>query len=264
MRIIGGKDYYDSAIAYGIDPGIVFVRDNHPISNGNMEKLGSPLSTYVKISHKKDHLSGKPNWAIRGIGTSTFGGSRTSFSNASYIFEDLPVIFCGKKYSGLRIVETVSAKSEEFYFWSANRLIKWCDDREFHCDFSTPYWARGESNIDPFHPMAMLDSQYQAMIDMNLSIAMRRETGFSQRYNGKDRIEWLSKDSGWYGNCDGLNSIHFQSMLDPYTAFQELSMWVGGVLSANGPRTVTITDDKVKIAKHGFDQASFRKPKAQG
>lgn len=263
MRIIGGKDYYDGAVAYGIDPGVVFVRDSHPISNGNMEKIGTPLSTHVKIIHKKDHIANKPQWAVSGFGNSYYGGSRSKFGNGYYHVEDLPIIFCGKKYSGLRIVETIGLKSEEFFFWTANKLIKWCDDREFHCDFSLPYWAQDKSNSDPFQAMDVRGDQLQALIDLRLSIVVRRENGFSTRYNGKDRIEWLGKDSGWFGNCDGLNNLHFQSIVDPYTAFQELSMWVGGTLSStNGPNTVTITDDKVKIAKHGFDQASFRKPKA--
>lgn len=263
MRIIGGKDYYDSAVAYGIDPGVVFVRDSHPISNGNMEKIGVPMSTHVKIIHLKDHIANKPDWATSGFGNSYYGGSRSRFGDGYYHVDDLPIIFCGKKYSGLRIIETTNSKSEEFIFWSANKLIKWCEDREFYCDFNRPYRMRDYSTLEPFAPMAVRDDQLKTLIDLRLSIVMRRETGFHYRYNGKDRIQWLEKDSGWVGNCDGLKDIHFQSIVDPYTAFQELSMWVGGTLSStNGPNTVTINDDKVKIAKHGFDQASFRKPKA--
>ena len=38
-------------------------------------------------------------------------------------------------------------------------------------------------------------------------------------------------------------------------------MWVGGTLSSLAPKTVEITDDKIKIAKHGMDHTSFRRPK---
>jgi hypothetical protein len=49
--------------------------------------------------------------------------------------------------------------------------------------------------------------------------------------------------------------------MDPFTLFQELSMFVGGVLPRNPNPMVEITDDKVKVAKHGFDKWSFRKHK---
>jgi hypothetical protein len=59
-----------------------------------------------------------------------------------------------------------------------------------------------------------------------------------------------------------LKRLGFAKALDPYTAFQELSMWIGGVLGGTSPEIVTIKDDKTLIEGHGFDNRfSFRGPR---
>ena len=265
MRIIGGKDYYDSAVAYGIDPGVVFVRNSQSLTNGQMEKIGAPVGNYVKIYTRKEYFSSKPKWAKKSmaIGSSSEMSSAT-LDGTRYYFENMPVIFCGKAYAGLRIAESsYSRASNETFIWTLDKLVKWCDDRDLYYDFEIPYWESKRSNSTPFSPCSLREDTVQTLIDLRLSIVTKQSNGFYPGYSKKDRIDWLERESGWYGNCDGLGDINFQSVVDPYTAFQELSMWVGGTLSSsNGPNTVTITDDKVKIAKHGFDQSSFRKPKA--
>src|SRR5277367_2219563 len=59
-----------------------------------------------------------------------------------------------------------------------------------------------------------------------------------------------------------LKQLGFAKALDPYTALQELSMWIGGVLGGTSPEIVTITDNKVLVENHGFDnKISFRGPR---
>ena len=59
-----------------------------------------------------------------------------------------------------------------------------------------------------------------------------------------------------------LKQLGFAKAVDPYTAFQELSMWIGGVLGGTSPEIVTIKDDKTLIEGHGFDNRfSFRGPR---
>ncbi len=58
-----------------------------------------------------------------------------------------------------------------------------------------------------------------------------------------------------------LNTVDFYKALDPYTAYQELQMWIGGVLGGTSPEIVKITDDKVLAASHGYDKESFRGPR---
>ena len=55
-----------------------------------------------------------------------------------------------------------------------------------------------------------------------------------------------------------LRPIHFFTSVNTSTAFQELSMYVGGVLPQQGNKTVEITDDLMLLKKHGMGNRSFR------
>lgn len=57
-----------------------------------------------------------------------------------------------------------------------------------------------------------------------------------------------------------LQDIEFFKVIDPYTAFQELSMYISGVMGGQSPSLVQLTD-KDLVAKHGFHDMSFRKRK---
>lgn len=54
-----------------------------------------------------------------------------------------------------------------------------------------------------------------------------------------------------------LSDYKFVKKFDPVTAFQEISMFLGGVLGTNENETVEI-DDKYKLLQHGFDKMSFK------
>ncbi|MBF0316301.1 MAG: hypothetical protein HQK52_22980 [Oligoflexia bacterium] len=55
----------------------------------------------------------------------------------------------------------------------------------------------------------------------------------------------------------GLQEISFQKVLDPFTTFQEISMYLGGVLGSAERSTLAISDE-VKAQQHGFDRYSFK------
>jgi hypothetical protein len=55
-----------------------------------------------------------------------------------------------------------------------------------------------------------------------------------------------------------LNEYVFYKIFDSFTAFQEIQMFISGVLGTNQKNIVEI-DDKHKIVQHGFDKWSFRK-----
>lgn len=54
-----------------------------------------------------------------------------------------------------------------------------------------------------------------------------------------------------------LSDYKFVKKFDPVTAFQEISMFLGGVLGTNENETVEI-DEKYRLQQHGFDKMSFR------
>jgi hypothetical protein len=55
-----------------------------------------------------------------------------------------------------------------------------------------------------------------------------------------------------------LKKLDFQKFKDPYTAYQDIFQYVSGVLNSRENYMVKVSD-KDKIAKHGFNEWSFRK-----
>ena len=55
-----------------------------------------------------------------------------------------------------------------------------------------------------------------------------------------------------------LKPHNFVRVFDPYAAFQEISMYLGGVLGTNNPPIPHVSDEDLSAAK-GFDKWSFRK-----
>ncbi len=55
-----------------------------------------------------------------------------------------------------------------------------------------------------------------------------------------------------------LKDYRFYKIKDAFTAFQEISVYLGNQLT--GEKTIEEVDDKYKISQHGFDKFSFRHP----
>lgn len=60
-----------------------------------------------------------------------------------------------------------------------------------------------------------------------------------------------------------LKEYEFYRMFDTFQAFQEISMFMSGVLGSREKEIVEVAD-KYKIAQHGFDKWSFRKEPQNG
>ena len=60
-----------------------------------------------------------------------------------------------------------------------------------------------------------------------------------------------------------LADFEFYRHFGPYQAHQEIAMFVGGVLNQTENRMIELSND-VRIAKHGYDEYSFRAQKGEG
>lgn len=69
-----------------------------------------------------------------------------------------------------------------------------------------------------------------------------------------------SRATGHYAVNPRLADWQFQKVKDPFAAFQEIFMFISGVLGVNTREIITLLDVD-KIHKHGFDKFSFRKGK---
>jgi hypothetical protein len=238
VRIIGGHDYYDSALAYGQDEKVVFVR------------------TPVEM-----HLPDLKLAAVAGIPELQKVGSKGLYRHRVYDgewngkkgtwgMEALTVIFCGEIFGGIRLTHQTFGipESTERIFW---------DEKEFktflsrHCDLEyrekrVKYTS--EDKTIPFIRQKLTGEALDIILDKRIVVARRAS-----------RERWLDNRSKQVitVNGDGLKHLEFYKVKDAYTAFQEISMFVGGVLPAQGNEMVEISE-RDKIHKAGFDAKSFR------
>jgi hypothetical protein len=225
LKIIGGHDYYDVALSMGIDPRIVLLRGKSksiPVKAAG----GSLLDRYLE-------LKPQVTYNTYGIG-----------------IENVAVAFCGKVYRG-----AVGLKSLEKPegLWSADKaraFVAQEKNRKIDVD-SRWYDRRNRMTMEEyFTPFDAPDALRNYMIANKISILVEEPP----KYRGEE--------SYFQVNPFTLKQLGFAKALDPYTAFQELSMWIGGVLGGTSPEIVTIKDDKVLIENHGFDNRfSFRGPR---
>jgi hypothetical protein len=225
VRLYGGHDYYDCVLGYGADPTVVLVRKNEAI---DPELVSTPKYVNIELHD---------------------GNVRRYYGGGSDNMQRLCVVFCDKLYYGVEIVHEGSV----FYFWQADKLQAWVDaQKDITVKVSYYHWSDGKRKYtlqDYFEVRPASEELRNFMITNRYAIILKRQI------RGDRFPECIM-------NPHGLKKYGFAKAIDPYTAYQELSMWVGGVLAGESPKMVKITDDKVLIENHGFDKVfSFRGPR---
>lgn len=267
MRIIGGSDYYDSAMAFGRDETILFKRNSGRTLtlddvHGELNiPRRQPAFTMVVPGAKQRRL---PDYFSPVRRRTT---QEVRLRGCNIAFQPLHVVFCGKSYCGITAVETTSTPVRQTItrIWHANALSEFCAARGIEIEDSPTrtmrdnrldgrgIWQDVDVNLDSlkdyFTPLPIEPGKLGPLISQRVTIMVRI-------------IGSWSRDPVW--NVDGcdLSEIGFAKAVDPHTAFQEISMWLGGVLGAEKPNLVEITDDRIKVEKHGFHHpTSFRRSK---
>ena len=269
MRIIGGHDYYDSGLAYGQDSSLIFFR------NGDRKFDEDEIEEAVGL---RDRVVGAQ---IRGNATDPrYRGYRNSghhqmesfdYKGIRYEVDGGHVILCGVLYNaiwiGKRKLNSVFPR-EEKWFWNAESLRQYAEENDLFLDEGKPgvanryaYPKSREVQLQTLEewltPVKLTGPAREFLVRERITIA--RRVNFA---NGS-YARTTSDKMRWSIDTDGLKEMEFAKAVDPYTAFQEISMWIGGVIPRNGPEIVEITDNEIKIAKAGFHHpTSFRKPKS--
>ncbi len=223
MRIFGGHDYYDCALSMGIDPTIVLVRGKS--KSIEVKKAGGSL-----LSRR---LTLRPQW------TDTTSGVR---------IRNVAVAFCGKVYRGVLGMHGLN-KAEGI--WTAEKARAFVAQEKKRSIEVETRWRDTKMTLEEyFTPFEASKELWDYMITNKVSILVEQDP--------ENRYDEQCFDVNPYT----LKGLGFAKAVDPYTAFQELSMWIGGVLGGTSPEIVKIKDDKVLIENHGFDKVvSFRGPR---
>lgn len=272
MRIIGGHDYYDGGLAYGIDDAVTFLRNGdrrastremHEVHHLPNEACGARLGPV-----------GKREYIWRGRHRLTGAEVRREGRTIEHVLEHADVVLCGTLHHGVHLHarEKYGCRPDidERWIWTADGLRAYARDHDLELDEGgradakahAGYMAgRVESPLrtldEWFAPKILEGAARAALVEARITIAFRDPL---DRYPPKNAA---GDPLDWAIDQPGLRQMGFAKAVDPYTAFQEISMWKGGVLPSDGPPMVEIADERIRIEKAGFHHpTSFRRAKA--
>lgn len=248
MRIISKfRDYYDSALAHGADMALVYARETVE-RQCVYDALGETLD--MKTAPRAESHDGTRRWGPAGS---------TSFE------DDLTpcvLLFCGKAYpliergrtwngpgEGLWTLEAVDAAAEEMF--KPEVFARYMNTKR------SPYDLIGRrqfvrTQVEDFLAGTVPDERVGEIHHIHQCPVILYRAG--TRYS---KGEVAGHGDTILNPC--LRDLGFFRIKDAYAAFQEISMYLGGVLKTNENPMVSISD-KDKVAKHGMDEWSFRRP----
>ena len=243
MRIIHGTDYYDSVLAFGRDESIVLVREKMRHLDQEQQACTKeiiPPHVGIRAKHPKRGSTD----LIRGWLDPT---------GRNHLFLPVKVWAAGSEWNGICYRSGGSGHPSSIgYLWQWKQFKSMVEgqgltieDRE--SGVRAEWWRPANINENWFGERPSDHRTISWMIENRASII----TCMSDDYQ---RI-WNIRMNG-----DNLRDMQFFKAVDAYSMFQRLSQWVGGVLPGHGNAVVEITDDRIKIHKHGFDGMSFKKP----
>ena len=243
MRIISKfHDYYDKVVAYGHDDHVTWIRKSEEL---DQEKNQHPFYK-TDIWDKFPHL-GRPSWN---------GTERREL----YDITPMIVGFCGKLYPVYKLVSheynySASGAWQPTYFCysiadfekALMKLdLKGKELKEFQAKSKMPRRYRTYHHMVAFHKDIV--EQYFA------------------EFSGQDEVDLFVEfktpvlliEPMKITVTPSLRDIQFHRVMDPFTAYQEIEMYLSGILGLSDPETVHI-DDKHMAQQKGFDEWSFKR-----
>jgi hypothetical protein len=187
------------------------------------------------------------------------------------------VIFCGKLYVGFSIVEQVRKNGallsrDSKIFWDTDSIEKYVNASEskdlkktwdLSNEISKGRYAR---YYKPFSKLRV-GKFYEKVLEYNKDnkdfldkIMVEADAPVILISHGIDKsFARYNKTVRSVVKNPELKELNFASAVDPWQAFQELSMYLTNVIGIKENPTVDI-EDKYKISEHGYNEKSFRNP----
>lgn len=252
MRIISEHhDYYDSLQGMGQDQSLIYLRKMKEEYFGPAD---SPRKTYP-------HLATYP--------FPSFSGHRYAWHRSHpFRAKGYTIGFCGKVYPVLRVRKVVDNQPSDESYYEKTLSESWCYRIEEVDDFVksnfkdkqvSDYFEKGHrwswrlKNWQwGYHHLGLKEfyDKHAAETDKhtNLFETVQAPIFVTYPYN-----------NGWklIVNCL-LKKYNFQHLFDPYSAFQELQMYLSNIAQPNRPIPEVSNEDLIEAK--GFDEWSFRKP----
>jgi hypothetical protein len=233
------KDYYDGvAGTTGIDKTIVYERETIEFEGEDMPKVFRSRGYYTNFRDRENNPLYK-------LGNSHIKKEYwKTYPRHSYFL----IGFCGKLYVGFKLY---GLKDTEEYN-NVNTTITFNQDYMIELFESKTYGGYFQDNLNNVY-------QYDALHwfrDMRTPCFV-----YDQDFGGIDHIDLKHYCCNYHSKFiinPLLKDYQFYKVFDAVQAFQEISMFMGGVLG-RGEKEIVEVADKYKIAQHGFNKWSFRK-----
>jgi len=224
------KDYHDGVVgSMGIDKTIVFDRTLQEFDHKHVD--------FPKV------FQPSKDWKIKNNYRRFFGYKFSEKYKEKYDFYNYFIVFfCGKPYIGWEFIKANNYKITDKYITYDIEEVK----KILIIKNETFYNINFDDSVNHIlnHDMMELHRKYNTpilVLDMNANV-----------YNS-----WRGRNKPSFYVNPILKPYEFYKVFDTFTAFQEIQMFVGGVLT-NSENIIELSND-VRIKKHGFDKWSFRK-----
>lgn len=253
MRIISKfRDYYDSAAAFGHDQHTTYVRELVEFA-GSLREI--PKNQAIRDAGLLEFVKGCLELAVASFEL----GGRYQGHNISLSVKSGFVWFAGKLYPFAQVDTTnlrlaFPGQDEHTHFvYSLDKLEAVA--REYGASEAL------ENKLRRKVPSWRLDS-LEKTSHLREFFALKGSAKFEAMAYERQipTAVFVVEDYKFLKVAPALKDYHFYAVLDAWQAYQELDMFLGN-LAAPENRTVNISD-KDRIAQHGFDKWSFRKPPA--
>lgn len=236
MKIVSKfHDYYDTAAIYGIDKTCVYLRA------GEIKKSDFNLDTgsrWRSWPHEEKFVKVKADVEIR------------------YRVDKYVIGFCGNLHPVVVIQKETDGltKVERFSFYSTEKVQAFFTKEKLKLESGRSYWSmrdftvKSKQSLDNFFEVAQYKKLEEEFHKNNCPVFVYGR--FED--NKKEKLRVVTNPS--------LRDYRFAQVKDPQGAFQDIFMYISGVLGISAPPMVKVKDKEL-AAKRGHDgKYSFRKP----
>ena len=221
-------DYYDTASAYGIDKEWVYKREKK--------------DTYINVQ------KGSRFWTRSDL---DFYIDEIKTRKYKYVIKKRLIGFCGQLRPLLIIIKSphdLCVVGKEYYFYNEIQYIMYLAEENILKKKEKYYWHKSIRSVDGAEEFFDSKTYYKYFekyfVEYKVPIFVLK------------RSDKRGFDFQITSNCN-LEDLGFAKVKDPVTAFQEIYMYLAGVLGNTKKDTVDISD-KDKLQQRGFDKYSFK------
>lgn len=227
MRIISKfHDYYDTALGFGSDPELCYVRETREL----------PLGTLPAPARRQFY---------RGLGR----------RDAQHFDVDVEyLIFCGKLYPTLLLRPPYRPGTEirPMRCWTFEEVARALAAAKLGFG-SRSHWFRRlrPEELLPDFASDSVEKLFEFTLPERTLVDLHQRVGSPILFatsQGRDKV--LQADAL-------LAELEFYRVVDPFAAFQSIAQYLGGVLARPGKEAEPISD-AMKRDTHGFDEHSFK------